>query len=257
MSALIRPRGTLPARVYWFRRSLLLVLAFALVFGIGRLLGGGGSDEPPAAATPAASTSNTGAPAATQPLIGPTPFTPAPATGQAAKPRGDGTTVQPATQPTAPLAQPTGECEPQSITVTPALITARAGQDVKIPLDFTGTQPACTFRVSADSIALKVALDGARVWTTQQCPTGVREQEVVVRAAHPARVLVTWSGRYSDEECSTLTRWAMPDTYQLDAAVIGSEPSTSTFRLETPPRPVVTRTATPKPQPKAPKPAGR
>lgn len=246
MSALIRPRGTLPARVYWFRRSLLVVLAFALVFGIGRLLGGG-SDEAPVTATPAASTP-TSTPAAARPFVGPTPFTPA---GRApkGKAKGNGTTVQPTAQPTAPLAQPTGECEPQSITVTPALLTARAGQDVKIPLDLTGTQPACTFEVGSDSIALKVALDGKRVWTTQQCPAGIRDQEIVVRAAHPTRVLVTWSGRYSDEECSTLTKWAMPDTYQLDAAVIGSEPSAATFRLETPPRPVVTKTA--KPQPKA------
>lgn len=248
MSALIRPRGSLPARVYWFRRSLLLVLACALVFGIGRLLGGGGSDEPPPAATPAASTSSAGTTPAVRPFVGPTPFAPAPAKGT--KPQGNGTTVAPTAQPTAPLAQPTGACEPRSITVTPALLSARAGQDVLIPLDFTGTQPACTFTVSADSLALKVALDGQRIWTTQQCPEAIREQRIVVRSAHPARVLVTWSGRRSDEECSTLTSWALPDTYQLDAAVIGSEPSTSTFRLETPPRPVITKTASPKPQPK-------
>lgn len=247
MSALIRPRGKLPARVYWFRRSLLLVLAFALVFGVGRLLGGGDGKEPPTAkATQTAVTGQPGTAPAANPMIGPTPFTP----GKAKKKKNNGTTVQPTAQPTAPLAAPTGDCEPQAITVTPALIAARAGQDVKIPLDFTGTQSACTFEVTADSLALKVALDGDRVWTTQQCPDAVEKKDIVVRSAHPTRIFVTWSGRKSDEECSTLTKWAMPDTYELEAAVIGSEPSESTFRLNSPPRPVVTQTASPKPEPR-------
>ena len=43
MTTVTRPRGPLPARVYWTRRLLLVVVAFALVFGVARLLGSGGS----------------------------------------------------------------------------------------------------------------------------------------------------------------------------------------------------------------------
>src|SRR6188472_4219926 len=46
------PRGPLPARVYWVRRTLVLVVALALVFGIGKLLTGFGGD--PKATTAAA-----------------------------------------------------------------------------------------------------------------------------------------------------------------------------------------------------------
>ncbi len=42
MRSMARPRGPLPARVYWVRRVLVLGVALALVFGIARLLGGTG-----------------------------------------------------------------------------------------------------------------------------------------------------------------------------------------------------------------------
>ena len=48
MTTVTRPRGPLPARVYWTRRLLLVVVAFALVFGIAHLLGSGGSGSPSA-----------------------------------------------------------------------------------------------------------------------------------------------------------------------------------------------------------------
>src|SRR3712207_838388 len=49
MSGVTRPRGPLPARVYWVRRALVLGLAVVLVFAIGRLLQGftfGGDESP-------------------------------------------------------------------------------------------------------------------------------------------------------------------------------------------------------------------
>ena len=56
-------RGSLPARVYWTRRLMVLGTAVLLVIGIARLLGGGSDDSTPranddkavqAAATPTA-----------------------------------------------------------------------------------------------------------------------------------------------------------------------------------------------------------
>ena len=56
------PRGPLPARVYWVRRTLVLIVALALVFGIGKLLTGFGGD--PKATTAAAVPSRTAQPTA-------------------------------------------------------------------------------------------------------------------------------------------------------------------------------------------------
>src|SRR5437764_9106183 len=50
MTGVARPRGPLPARVYWTRRLLLVAVAFALVFGLAHLLGGstsGGNGSAP------------------------------------------------------------------------------------------------------------------------------------------------------------------------------------------------------------------
>ena len=46
MGSVRHPRGRLPRRVYWVRRSVVLGVALLLVFGIGRLLGGTGEDDP-------------------------------------------------------------------------------------------------------------------------------------------------------------------------------------------------------------------
>ena len=103
MSTLARPRGKLPARVYWFRRGLVLVVTLGLVFGIGKLLGGGaGAGPDPDRATVAAAHPTTAAP--TRP-IGPVPVTGPRAQGAQHK---GAHKKKPARK--APLAQPTGDC---------------------------------------------------------------------------------------------------------------------------------------------------
>jgi hypothetical protein len=235
MRAVVNPRGRLPARVYWFRRSLVLLTALALVFAIGRLLNGsGGGTTPPdeAAAVTAASPSSvsTG-------IAGPLPVQPT-ATGKAARPT-----------PTAPpvtLAVPTGPCAVDEITVTPTVPQAVAGGRVSLVLELTGIKPACTFAVSSRTIVARVTSGNDRIWSTQDCRTSVKSASVVVRSAQPTNVVVSWSGRRSDADCSRSTAWALPGYYHLTASAIGSEPGDAQFRLSSPPRPVVTKTAKPK-----------
>lgn len=235
MPATTRPRRRLPARVYWFRRFMVAVTALALVFAIGRLLNG--SDDGSAADTAtvtAASPSTTPTPG----LAGPMPIQPS-ATGKGgSKSSGTGAPVV--------LAAPTGPCAADEITVTPSVPAASAGGRIHLVLELTGIKPACTFSVSSRTIVAKVTSGTDRIWSTQDCPTAVQAASVVVRSAVPARVVLTWSGRRSDDECSRSTSWALPGYYHLSAAVIGSEPGDVQFHLGLPPRPVVTKTAHPK-----------
>jgi hypothetical protein len=60
MTTVTRPRGPLPPRVYWTRRLLVVAVAFALVFGIARLLGSDGSGGP--TAQPVGADASTSAP---------------------------------------------------------------------------------------------------------------------------------------------------------------------------------------------------
>lgn len=249
MSSLSRPRGKLPARVYWFRRGLVLVTALALVFAVGRLLGDGadGADRPG---------TQTAAPAAAQPtdkaagsdvreMIGPVQVT--------AKPKGKkkprkGTAEPKASATGTPLAQPSGRCELDEITVRADITSAAAGGDVTIPLELTGTQAACRFRVAPSSLVVKITSGSDRIWSSQQCRRAIPTKEVVVRSAQPTRVEITWDGRRSDDECPKQTQWALPGYYHAITSVIGSEPSDAQFRLTAPPRAVVTETAEPKPK---------
>jgi hypothetical protein len=234
MRTVVRPHGRLPARVYWFRRTMVLLTAVALVFAIGRLLNGPGSSPPDdTAEVVAAKKSTTPTPA----VAGPQPFEPTP-TGKGGQPSPTGNPVV--------LALPDGPCAVDEITVTPSVPTAVAGGRVDLVLDLTGIKPACTFSVSSRTLAAKVVSGKDRIWSTQDCPSAVKTESIVVRSAQPTQVVVSWSGRRSDEDCSRTTSWALPGYYHLTAAVIGSEPGDVQFRLGVPPRPVVTKTAHPK-----------
>jgi hypothetical protein len=235
MTASSRPYGRLPARVYWFRRALVLGTLLALIFAIARVLSGSPATDPEATAKVAAAKAS---PSAAAGPLGPMPIT---------TPSPGGTPTGSA--PPAVLAQPTGPCTLSEITVTPVVGTLQAGAAVPLTLQLTGIRPACTFEVTADSIVAKVATPKKRLWSSQDCPSSVKKSSVVVRSGAPTTIQVTWSGRYSDSQCSRAAGWVGPGSYQVVAAVIGSEPTSATFKLTAPPRPVVT--ITPKPKHKA------
>ncbi|MCW2754554.1 MAG: hypothetical protein JWQ32_1965 [Marmoricola sp.] len=232
MTNVTRPRGRLPARVYWFRRGLVILTLVGLVVAIAHLLGGSGSTPPQARArvTAARTTPTATSTAPVGPISG----------------AGPGTPSATRTPPAAGLAQPTGACSASDITVTPVVGTQLAGRPVPLSLHLSGIQPACTFAVTPYSLVAKVTRNQNRIWSSQDCPSSIRTASVVVRSAAPTTVVVTWSGRGSDSTCSRATDWALPGSYSVEAAAIGSAPSTSAFTLTSPPRPVVTQTVHPK-----------
>jgi hypothetical protein len=234
MQTVVSPRGRLPARVYWFRRVLVLLTALALVFAIGRLLNGSGDpsggDTAVTAGAPSSSTAAATPSATPSAVVGPLPVR--------GGPTSSGTPVV--------LAAPTGPCAVDEITVTPTITTAVAGAKVDLTVELTGIKPACTFTVSRRTLVAKVTSGSDRIWSSQDCPASIKTATVVVRSAAPTKVDIAWSGRRSDDECSRSTSWALPGYYHATAAAIGSEPTEAQFRLTSPPRPVVTKTAHPK-----------
>jgi hypothetical protein len=236
MSNQARPRRRLPARVYWFRRAMVLLTALALVFAIGRLLTGSGSGSPESKARV---TAGSPSPTNTPGVVGPLPLG---ASGSTGRPAAAGT-------PTV-LAAPSGPCAADEITVAPTVPHPVAGGRVDLVLELTGIKPACTFTVSSRSIVAKITSGKDRIWSTQDCPRAIRATSVVVRSAAPTQVTLIWSGRRSDDECTRSAAWALPGYYHLTAAVIGSEPGDTQFRLTLAPRQVITKTAHPKPKKK-------
>lgn len=238
MSSVTHPKGRLPARVYWFRRGLVLGLALLLVFGFAQLFGGTGSD-PAATAGDGEKAVTTGArESAAPPVQGPQPV-------QVRKTKGKKKAAAP------PLAAPDGECAPSEVGIAPLVRRAFAGGKVKVALRLTGTRAACTFEVSPQSVVLRISSGSDAIWSSQHCPKVIPTRDVVVRSAAPTTVTVTWSGQRSNEDgCKVSNPWAKPGFYHAHAAAIGSEPTDVQFELQTPPRPVITKTITPKPKPK-------
>lgn len=254
MSSVTRPRGPLPARIYWTRRLLVVGLALGMVFGLNQLLGSEPTgDDPsarPAAATPEKELD--------EPTLTSAPTT-APTTAAVGtqRKRRNGKDEGPKVQRTkTPLAEPNGTCLNSDVTVMPTVQgDAYAGQDIELQLELnTLESPACHWEVSAESVVVRITSGSDRIWSTQDCPAAIETQPVVVRKDHTTTVGVIWSGQRSDEECSRSTLWALPGYYHVTAAAFGGEPAEQQFRLQTPPRPTIT--PTPKPTKKSDKDAG-
>jgi len=229
--------------VYWTRRVLVLAVAFALVFGVGRLLGGGAEETGPTA-QPAAV--NTPADASTTA----SPDASATSAASPAGPSASPTTKAKATKTREPLAMPTGPCPDSDVTVAPVLEEdAYAGTDVRLTLELsTVDSPACNWEVSADTVAVKLTSGSDRIWSSQECPSVVPEEPVVLRNNKPVLVDVMWNGRRSDPDCSRTTAWAEPGYYHVATAAMGSEPTDKQFRLRSPAPVTITPSPTQDPE---------
>src|SRR6478735_11792151 len=157
MSAVTRPRGPLPARVYWTRRLLVLGLAFLLVFVIGRVLGGGSDGS--------SSGGDTARQVAGEPSTTPASNGAAPSSTATSRP----TTVRKAKPTKPPLAQPDGPCDPEDVSVEPTIRREIAGSPIRIVFRLVTDVPACSFTFSNNTVAVKIISGNDRIWTSQEC----------------------------------------------------------------------------------------
>lgn len=233
MSAVTRPRGPLPARVYWVRRMLVLGTALALVVGLGMTLsrfsdgsgGGGGAVQPAAAGESSGSAPSDAQSAADQKTK----------KRKKVKKKKDA------------LLLPSGPCLDSDVDVTPIVKNAVAGRDVTFRFRLVSrVSPACTWQASPETLTLKVTSGKDLYWTSQQCPKAVPTKDLVLRREKASWVRMTWSGRRSDETCSRLTDWALPGWYHLSVASLGGEPEDVQFRLSQPEPEVITASPSPK-----------
>jgi hypothetical protein len=213
------------------RRLLVLGTAFALVFGIGRLLtsGSDGSSGEDTAAEVAANTTPS-----TTPTTEPTTSTPT------------RTHHTKTADPTPTLAAPEGECDSTDIAVTPKVTNAVGGRDVRIVLQLrTLESPACTWGIGRDALTVNITSGDDQIWSSRQCPRAIPVRDVIVRRAVTTDVDLVWNAHRSDDECSRFAAWAEPGWYHVTVAAVGGEPSDLQFELTTPVAATITKTASP------------
>lgn len=237
--SVIRPRGHLPTRVYWVRRTLVLVVALGLVFGVAQLLGG---TADPTDGEPARVVGAQGDPSQSmQPPRSTANAQPYGATKRGKKDRKPKKTKT-------PLAVPTGPCRNDEVVVTPKIKdVAYAGSVVHLRLKVTTTgNPACTWTVSPETLVVKITSGDDRIWSSQDCSDAIPQTDVVARKDVPAKVDMGWRARRSDAGCTPQRDWAKPGFYHVTTAAFGAEPTSVQFELQPPVAP--TKTVTPKPE---------
>jgi hypothetical protein len=221
----------------------VLALALLLVLTVGKVLSwssdgssGDGARQAGAATTASDSAAGpTGSPGATR-------------TGKPGKGKHTRTpseTVTPTPIPP-PLPEPTGPCPDSDVLITPTVPEPVAGRDVMVVLNLqAGVTEACTWRVSADTVTMKITSGPDDIWLSRECPKVIPTQDVVVRRAVATQVPVVWNSRRSDEYCSDRTAWALPGFYHVAAAALSGEPTDVQFELTAPVAATVTQTAEP------------
>ena len=215
---------------------LVLGVALLLVLGVSRLLSTGGSADPQQTAATVG-----GSPTATADTS-PTASVTASATEDTAVTTKPGKKLE-----KQPLPQPDGPCDPADLVVTPLVREAHAGDPIKVVLQVgTHETPACTWQVSPQDVFVTIADADATIWSSQQCPAVLPDEQIVPRQEKAARTSFLWNGKASDASCSDATEWAVMGSYRVDAVARGAvEPQESTFVIGSPTRATVTRTPTP------------
>lgn len=241
MSPSARPRGPLPARVYWVRRAVVLGIPLVLVVVLARVLGGSSDGKDSEQATQAA--------ASTEPSATPSAAVQGPTAPPVKRRKGKKAKGTPAPPPEPVLAEPSGPCTHDDIVVTPAVTTAPGGSDIPITLNVrTQETEACTWTASAESMTVTITSGSDHIWSSRECPASIAATDLVVRKAVDAPVTVTWNARRSEEGCtSPSAEWAYPGWYHIEAAALAGEPTDVQFELVAPSAPVVTKTVDPKP----------
>lgn len=253
MAPTVRPRGPLPARVYWTRRLIVLAIPLVLVVVLARVLGGSSDAKDPGAGT----ATRAGATVTTDPAPSAGPTAPSGTGKKGKKNKGkkgsegeDAAAQETAPPPPEPvLAEPTGPCTASDIVATPVITSAPGGSDIPITLNLrTVVTEACTWQASAETMTVTITSGSDPIWSSRECPASIPPQDVVVRQAVDAPVVVTWSARRSDEGCTKWTDWARVGFYHVEAAALGGNGTDVQFEVVAPQPGVITKTAEPEQQ---------
>lgn len=229
MSAVTRPSGPLPARVYWIRRGVVLLVALLLVLLFAKVLGGSsdGKGDPEAQAEAASGEVSS--------------------TEDAGQSAGEASGQPEGRAAAAPPADPDGDCDPADLTITPLVKKVANDGRIDFKVAVTGTAAACSWTFSNQTVALKITSGRDEVWSSQQCRSMLPRKDLVVRSGVPSKVALTWDGRRSDDGCTRRRGWAQPGYYHAITAAMGGEPTDVQFLVTGPPTEVVTVTPRPRP----------
>lgn len=224
MNTVLHPVGPQPARVYWVRRLVLLLLAAVLVTTLALAVGaarGGAADGQGAA--DGASAAGEGA--------------------QAAAPQDasdDGTEGTEGTGDAGDDAEGAEDaaaaaCAPETLTTTLAAdapsYPAGATPTFTVTLSNTGDS-ACTVDAGLANQALVITSGADRIWSSADCPSEASGERLLLMAPGAAEAMpVAWPRVRSAEGCAGDLPEPRPGTYTAVAVVAGVQSGQVVFEL--------------------------
>lgn len=226
MSTVTRPRGPLPARVYWTRRLVLLTLVLIVGWLMLRWIDGGESgaaqsgDETPAAAT---ETDDAEQPTTEERKSGDRERT--------ARIR----TVAESFQ------RPREDCDLTKVRVEPSVADpVYSGEPVQVTLRVSSSSStACSLDVDPDHLLVSITSGRDVVWDSTKCDDAISARKLALQPQWSSLVDITWSGRHSGRNCAPDASVAEPGTYAIEAAVLEGEPAAGDFEVVDRPEPPV------------------
>lgn len=227
MNTVLHPVGPQPARVYWVRRVVLLLLAAVLVTGLAVALGAarGGAADGQGAATDASdgTTDGTAGAGDTDAAAGDGGDAAADTTEGAADEGGeDGTNAAAA-------------CAPETLTTT--LVADAPSYAPGATPTFTVTLTnaggsACTVDAGLANQALVITSGADRIWSSADCPSEASGERLLLMAPGAAEAMpVAWPRVRSAEGCAGDLPEPRPGTYTAVAVVAGVQSGQVVFEL--------------------------
>lgn len=204
MGSLLHPVGSEEPRVYWIRRSLVVVVALALVIGVAWLVW---PKEPTIGAVPPP----------TSPSQTPTVSTP------------PTSTPSPSPTPTGPVA-----CDPTLMKLGVAAIQKiKVGdKNTEFVLTLTNTtEVACILKVSPKTYKLTVTSGKDRIWSTADCEKWLPAKETTLDGGATHELSVTWTLRRSSADCKLTKDKLKPGTYVATASLEEKATAKQTLQL--------------------------
>jgi hypothetical protein len=206
MGSLLHPVGPEEPRVYWVRRSLVVILALALVVGVTWLIWPKGpaisAVPPPTSPSPTPSVTTT---AATTPTASPSPT------------------------PTGPVA-----CDPGVMKLAVAGFQKVKVGDKKTAFTLTvtnGGKDACILTISPKTYQLTVASGKDRIWSTADCEKWLPAKKTTLKAGAVHEFSVKWTLRRSSEGCKLSDSQLKPGTYVATATLNDKASAKQTMQL--------------------------
>jgi hypothetical protein len=237
MSGVLHPVGPEPARTYWIRRGILLVLALMLavfvVFAVARLTKAAVATAPPPVIpavvtsptpSPPASTSGSTSSPATSASAGPTATTPG------AKPAATPTVTTSPTTAVSPAPRTIGtpDCQPSGLRVIlKGDRTLSPGENVKFSLSLVNASGhTCLTSVTDQNFELKVYSGKDRIWSSRDCGKVLDAFDKKLAAKADVDWTVTWNGERSvkGERCKQGSDTPRSGIYWATAQLKGAEP---------------------------------